>query len=405
MLSSNMRSASKLLRLASMRLKLSYIRGSYFLSNRQYSQILSDSEVSATAKNIPKTPKKHIKELKCAPKSDFVPQKLYKLLSEEGLPHAHVVKIVQVTELKRAAQVSSQNMISLIRLLQAINIGMDKVSTLLQRAPFMFSRDPDKHLWPKLQLLEGIGISRIDLGVLVMRFPYALYAKLEKLRAQIEFLKTVLADGDLCKVIINYPWLLRLDAEGCLRPRIELLISSGIKQSILRRLFLVSPRVFCRSVDKLSLAFDMLQELGFERGTPAYSRAFVFVASKNLHSIRLGVQNFLALGFSQHEVQVMFQAQPSLIGKSRADVCKKVKYLCEVIKRPVSDAVRFPVYLLVSFEARIRPRYEALLKWKTENNVEREHSLSYIICVTDEYFHKRILGQQSIDCGRPTLKV
>lgn len=216
---------------------------------------------------------------------------------------------------------------------------------------------------------------------------------MEDIQAQIQFLKNLpLADEDLQKVIRQCPMVFRLDANRYLQPKVNLFRSLGITPKDITRLVLTFPRVFARPLDKLQDTVAFLQELGFQSGTLPFSKAFVSIATRNQQSIRCAIQNLLDTGFSQEEVEILVQETPLLLAKNTTDICNKIKYLVEVMGRSPSDVVKCPVFLLISLKKRIQPRHEALVQWRAENNIEKQHSLSYIFSPKDEIFTRRFPG-------------
>lgn len=315
------------------------------------------------------------------------------LLKEQGLPHVIVYEILDAIPISKRSKTNLEQLVSLVSFLQTMDMEIEKFPVLIRSAPFMYQRDPTLHLKPKIMYLETLGIARKDMCRLILKYPYSLYRPIEVIQAQIEFLRSLsLKDEHLQKIIKKSPLAFRLDAETHLKPRLEFLASLGLFPNDARKAVLNNSRILSMTTDKLKKTADYLQSLGFQVGTEQLSKVILRCGSVTCETLQEGLKNLSMVGLSRYEVETLLIRLPIVLSRKRADTNNKFKYLVEEMNRLPIEILGCPVFLMLSLDKRIKPRYQAFSLWRTEKQVKREYSLSYIFLPSDKVLSSRFPG-------------
>ena len=146
------------------------------------------------------------------------------------------------------------------------------------------------------------------------------------------------------------------------------------------------------TTDKLKKTADYLQGLGFQVGTEELSKVILRCGSVTCETLQEGLKNLSMVGLSQQEVETLLIRLPIVLSRKRTDTNNKFKYLVEEMNRMPNEILSCPVFLMLSLDKRIKPRYQALSRWRKEKQVTREYSLSYIFLPSDKVLSSRFPG-------------
>lgn len=94
------------------------------------------------------------------------------------------------------------------------------------------------------------------------------------------------------------------------------------------------------------------------------------------------IQFLFESGFTSEQIALLVTGFPQLLGLTIDNIALKLSYLVDVLKRDISEVVRFPVYFGCSLAGRIRPRFTFIER----HPLDRRLSLSSVLGPTDVNF-------------------
>eukprot|EP00250_Pteridium_aquilinum_P018353 c24045_g1_i9 orf=151-1806(+) len=310
------------------------------------------------------------------------------LLRLHGFLPASISNIVKSVPACKRTQVHFENIVSLDLLLKSMDIDRDSIPVIIKKAPFMYQRNPGLHLEPKIAYLEMLGLHRTEMRRLVLLYPYALHPPIEDIQAQIQFLRAIpLQHEDVLIILRKNPMVFKLPVDKYVRPKLEFFRSLGISESDIRKMLVRYPRLFCAQLCKLQKFVCFVQGLGLQPGT-----RLMMWGTFNVEVLQSRLESFSNAGLSSKDVTYLAARQPSILSMSKQQITDKLSYLVNVMKRSAREALKFPVFLGLSLDKRIRPRHEAFVQWAAEKQVNKHFCLTYIFKCTDKALSIRFPG-------------
>ncbi|GLJ32359.1 hypothetical protein SUGI_0651200 [Cryptomeria japonica] len=96
-----------------------------------------------------------------------------------------------------------------------------QIANIIRIRPSLMKTSVERDLEPKIQLLKDLGVERENIPKIVTMSPNILASKLETLRSNLEFLKTVFPTNDfLVRAIMRSPDVIVLSLQNKLKPSI-----------------------------------------------------------------------------------------------------------------------------------------------------------------------------------------
>ena len=137
------------------------------------------------------------------------------------------------------------------------------------------------------------------------------------------------------------------------------------------------PRILTMPVDKfLVMIVKDVEEMGIEKGSKAFARAFLQLSKLNRDTVKLKLEKMRDLGFTEEEVRNLVKRLPDILGFSEDTLRRKLKFLVEEWKLPLNSILSCPVVLHFSIEKRLKPRLNAL-RALIMMNKSTEKAMSY----------------------------
>eukprot|EP00270_Netrium_digitus_P005305 TRINITY_DN1697_c0_g1_i4.p1 TRINITY_DN1697_c0_g1~~TRINITY_DN1697_c0_g1_i4.p1 ORF type:complete len:192 (-),score=40.93 TRINITY_DN1697_c0_g1_i4:42-617(-) len=100
-------------------------------------------------------------------------------------------------------------------------------------------------------------------------------------------------------------------------------------------------------------------------------------------------------GIARADVVRMLLRHPKLVSLSSENIVAKLRFLKEVMKRDVGEVLVCPIFLTLSLEQRIIPRFEML-----PQEIRHTFALSTIFFIRDDMFRRMITNHETKDCAK-----
>ncbi|GLJ32346.1 hypothetical protein SUGI_0650960 [Cryptomeria japonica] len=146
----------------------------------------------------------------------------------------------------------------------------DQIANIITTQPSLMTVSVGRLLEPKIQVLIDVGVERENISKILTKSPSILTAKLEILRSNVDFLKTVLPTQDfLLRAIMRNPNILKLSSQKVLKPSVAFWEGFGFRGTELTKFLLLNPRVLTLTSltpEKL----DLISKIGIHKESSGY---------------------------------------------------------------------------------------------------------------------------------------
>ncbi|KAL3692105.1 hypothetical protein R1sor_005756 [Riccia sorocarpa] len=250
------------------------------------------------------------------------------------------------------------------------SLGIEKaiMSKIVAKLPSIFRHSIPKNLVPKVQMLEALGVSKTRIKKFIVHYPQLFGCGMDNLKSKLAFFE-----------------------------------ANGVTGNLLVKLITWHPRAFSLSVDEnMAEKLKFLVRKGFEVGSSPMVRALAACLSISTDSLEARFVNLEGLGFSPKEVCDLVKKQPTILCLSEKTIRRKVDYLVRTMRRPTSELLKCPGYLLYSLELRIQPRQKVLEHLASRGLLRAgAYSLSTILQPREDVFEERFMKlDPDCRCGK-----
>ncbi|GAB4816415.1 hypothetical protein N2152v2_003461 [Parachlorella kessleri] len=244
----------------------------------------------------------------------FSPDKISTLFSRHPCLFGHVVR-------------SPDNLRRLFGWLRELGLGQGDVLRLVDRLPLLLQTDVEAVLKPRVGALVGLGLPLPKVVTAVKRQPELLGVDSEVVQLRVDYLEGLgLSRRDVCRLLASDPALFVMSPQDKFGPMVDFLRHElGCGDPLLRKL--VRAGLLGRRVDTLRARADCWRQMGF--------------SPDQLLRMLSSCPRLLLYPVQQPQYQA------------------KLRYLTEVLLRPLSSLESFPQYISYSLEDRIKLRAAA----------------------------------------------
>ncbi|CAM6126585.1 unnamed protein product [Calypogeia fissa] len=270
---------------------------------------------------------------------------------------------------------------------EEVGVKRKDFGNILFSNPFIAGSRVDDCLRPKIEFLRNRGISKEQMGKMVVRSPQILTYSLEGKLLAIEkkLLEIGLKGDEIGKIFIKHPAVFGTSISK-FDKNIQSLRDGGIKE-VAKAIFKL-PQIMSLSLDsKFQQVVQFLRDdlkLQQEQITKMLTCQISILSFSIQDNMRPKVGYFYEMGLQQEDIARLVVKYPNVFCHSLDNSIKpKVRYLLEVMKLEVLELICFPHYLSYSLLTRIIPRHEYVAKHCLH------FRLSSLLSCGDEVFQKR----------------
>ena len=240
-----------------------------------------------------------------------------------------------------------------------------------------------------IQYLRMLGIKEVS--KVVADFPPILSLTVEDtLRPKVEYLMSIgVKQEDIGKVVTKHPQVLSFSIDNTMKQRIEYLKSIGVKHEDIGKVVTDLPQVLSYSIDD-----NMKQRIEYLKSIGVKQEDIGKVVTKHPPILTLSVDDVMkqrvdylsSIGFKQEDIGKIVTRYPQVLA---LDIDNNLKPTYEFLRKNFRTTIRqitnTPVFLGCSLNKRIKPRYEFLKQKKPG----KKYSAGYVLKISDEKFCKR----------------
>ncbi|KAL7130840.1 hypothetical protein ABFS83_13G159500 [Erythranthe nasuta] len=224
----------------------------------------------------------------------------------------------------------------------------------------------------RLEYLLSVGVKHRDIRKIILRQPQILeYTVENNLKSHVSFLSGLgIPDSRIGQIITATPSLFSYSVENSLKPTVKYLLDEiGIQEKDLSKVVQLSPQILVQRIDNswnTRLSF-LMKELDAPR------QSIVKMVTKHpqiLHySIEAGLLsriNFLrSIGMQKSDILKVLTSLTQVFSLSlEGNLKPKYMYLINELGNEVHSLSKYPTYLSLSLDQRIRPRHRFLVSLK-----------------------------------------
>uniref|UniRef100_F6HER7 Transcription termination factor MTERF9, chloroplastic n=1 Tax=Vitis vinifera TaxID=29760 RepID=F6HER7_VITVI len=217
----------------------------------------------------------------------------------------------------------------------------------------------------RLEYLSSVGVKHRDIKRIILRQPQILeYTVENNLKSHVAFLVGLgIPDSRIGHVIAAAPSLFSYSVENSLKPTVRYLIEEvGIKKNDLGKVVQLSPQILVQRIDNSwNTRYSFLSR---ELGAPRDS--IVKMVTKHPQLLHYSIEdgflpriNFLrSIGMRNSDILKVLTNLTQVLSLSLEDNLKpKYMYLVNELRNEVHSLTKYPMYLSLSLDQRIRPRH------------------------------------------------
>ncbi|XP_057823382.2 uncharacterized protein LOC131035675 [Cryptomeria japonica] len=269
----------------------------------------------------------------------------------------------------------------------------DQITNIIRLQPSLMMVSLVRLLEPKIQVLIDVGVERENISKIVTKCPSILTAKLETLRSNLEFLKTVFPTNDfLVRAITRSPFIIRLNLQNVLKPSVAYWEGFGFQGIEFIKFLLIDPWVLMRS-SLTPEQLDLNRKIDIQKESKMYKYVVSIVARSRIEVLEAKIVNLQLCGLSPEEACELIRVNPSVLNKSEETIKKKMDFMLNNMGLSVDFVTNHPRMLTMSLDKVMRPRFLVLQNMKAMNGVEEVNPtrLCTMLTVTEAKFVAQII--------------
>ncbi|CAN6233431.1 unnamed protein product [Urochloa humidicola] len=265
------------------------------------------------------------------------------------------------------------------------------VAAAIARDPRVLCIRVDETLTPRVGLLRDIGLSVPQISRLISIVPMIFSNPI--MISRLAFYLSLLGSYDKVHTALSRNlFLLSRSLESVIKPNLAFLRHSGLSDSDIAKLLLVSPRMLAMEPEAVKDIVVCADMLGVPRNSGMFKGALAAIAdiSPRRVSARL---DFLkkALECSEAEVGTAVGKLPSILALAEDKLSRSVEFLKKEVGLNIEYIVHRPALLGYSLKKRLMPRYYVLKFLKEKGLVNKDVDLYCVFCQTEKRFVERFL--------------
>ncbi|WCJ26302.1 Mitochondrial transcription termination factor family protein [Euphorbia peplus] len=274
---------------------------------------------------------------------------------------------------------------SVISLLKDYDFTISHISRLINKNAKLLLFNPAKTIFPKLEFLCSIGVSRSDLPEVVCSNPDLLTRSLDNyLVPSYNVLKSIL--GSDVGVVMCLQRLFRYDMSKNFVKNIDYLRKIGMPQHVISHLLTRAPNVLSGDLDKFSESVYKVIELGLDPSKRLFVQALQLVSQMSQQMWDRKMEVFRNWGFSEYDIRLAIRRYPFCMFASVEKVTRIMEFLVNKMGFLPADIVTVPSIFGNSLEKRVIPRLSVVRFLQEKGLVKGTIRLSSVVTITEKQF-------------------
>ncbi|GLJ30340.1 hypothetical protein SUGI_0600240 [Cryptomeria japonica] len=260
----------------------------------------------------------------------------------------------------------------------------------LRHCPKMLHSTSTQNLEQVLELLESYGLTPLQIRRVVVCNPRLFELNPKKnIKPKLSFLKTIVKEKDIPKLISLNPRLFNLSLEPRLKNAVSFLQKCGFEGEELSFMVATVPKLLTVSEANAVRLFNQVEAFGHKKGSPMFAVSLRSLMGISNDYLEKKLCFLYRLGFSKEQVLVLCRRKPQILEFSRGKMKRNVEFLVNYAGLPLSEIVKYPHLLAYSLEARIIPRQRVFEALKSMGAIKRTKSFPQIVMLNEERFMEK----------------
>ncbi|OVA06458.1 Mitochodrial transcription termination factor-related [Macleaya cordata] len=273
------------------------------------------------------------------------------------------------------------------------NNGFTKpyISKLINKRPSVLLADPHKTLKPKFEFFSSMGLSDLDLAMVLSNDPTLLKRSLEnQIIPSFALLKNIVhTDRNVIAALKRSSWVLLQDPDKKMVPNIELLRGQGVPESNITTLLITQPRALLINAGRFKKIVEEIKGMGFDPLKTAFVMAIHGLTSMSKSTWASKLDVYRRWGWSEDEIRTAFRKQPFCMMASEKKITAIMDFLVNQMGYSPSIMAECPTVLMLSFEKRIFPRCSVIRILVSKGLIRKEYRITTVLTMVEESFLKK----------------
>ncbi|GLJ32361.1 hypothetical protein SUGI_0651250 [Cryptomeria japonica] len=268
-----------------------------------------------------------------------------------------------------------------------------QIANIIRLRPSLMKTSAERVLEPKIQLLKDLGVERENIPKIVTMSPNILASKLETLRSNLEFLKSVFLTNDfLVRAIMRSPNIIVLSVQNKLKPSIAFWEGFGFHGVEFIKFLLFNLKILtCSSLSPEQR--DLIRKIGIQKESKMYKYVVSIVARSRIEGLEAKIKILQLCGLSPEEVWGLVRANPVVLTKSEESIKTKMDFILNHMGLSVDFVTKYPNMISMSLDKVIWPRFLVLQSMTAMNGAGevKPTRLGTMLMLTEAKFVARII--------------
>ncbi|XP_040996465.1 uncharacterized protein LOC121242618 [Juglans microcarpa x Juglans regia] len=282
---------------------------------------------------------------------------------------------------------------TVVEFFRAHGFSDEQISTLTMKRPTLYMLDTQKILKPKLEFFKSLGFSYLEIANRLSIEPYILGRSLEnQIIPCVQKLRRIVGtDDNVLKVLRARFSLIEYNVETVLQANISILLSHGVPNSLVVKIFLLEPRSLLMRTYRFNGIVNEVMKLGFDPNNLLFVLAIRSMAVVSKAAWEKKVEAFKSFGLSKDEIDLAFKLQPMCMITSEKKIMKVMGFFVNNLKMKPSIISKSPNLLLFSLEKRIIPRCSVLQLLMSKGLIKEDTGIFHMLRMTEKTFVKKLV--------------
>jgi mTERF domain-containing protein len=283
---------------------------------------------------------------------------------------------------------------TVVEFFRAHGFRNEQISTLTVKRPLLYLFNAHKILKPKLDFFKSLGFSDLEIAKLLSTQPSILARSLEKqIIPCVQELRQILGtDENVLKAIKAGYGILEANVEKVLKPKMSMLISRGVPQSLALKMFFLGPTSLLMSTYRFSEIVSEVMKLGFDPNILQFIVAIRSLAmSKTLWERK--VEAYKSFGLSKDEIYSALKRQPFFMRVSEKKIQKSMGFFVNKLKMKPSLISKNPILIRYSLEKRLIPRCSVLQLLISKRLIKEDTSIFHVFGMNENEFVEKLVSK------------
>ncbi|KAG2676133.1 hypothetical protein I3843_12G038100 [Carya illinoinensis] len=295
--------------------------------------------------------------------------------------------------LSKDPRVLESDALTVVEFFRAHGFRDEQISTLTMKRPTLYILNTQKIFKPKFEFFKSLGFSCLEIAKLLSVEPYILERSLEnKIIPCVQELRRILGtDENVLKAVKACFLLIECNVERVLLANISILLSHGVPNSLVVKIFLMHPRSLLLRTCRFSEVVDEVMKLGFDPNNLLFVLAIRSMAVMSKALWEKKVEALRSFGLSKDEIDSAFKLQPMCMITSEKKIRKVMGFFVNNLKMKPSMISKNPNLLLLSLEKRIIPRCSVLQLLMSKGLIKEDTGILQMFRMTKKKFFEKLV--------------